>query len=239
MTEEVKKNNKKKRKKNKKIVTEQLAAVDESSAFSETVSEPESENDVLESQSSSDYLLLRKDNPFFQMKLKSYELLIVSLVVFILGLIAFTIKETQLPLPDSVSLPQQEEPAQDFDIQDFENTENVENSATDVLGYTDIGDQYALCSTFFYFIEKPRNPQQAQENLENADNKLLALTQMNLSENSALQERISLLEVLATEELHTPYASELIQKCNTVLLDFNEIYAQQTAMDAAAFSDGN
>lgn len=165
---------------------------------------------------------VEKSTELHPVTLKAYEIYIIAAVIVILALIGYTISRNSLPQPE-VSV--QEEEAV---------TDEVSAEPKNILGFTELKDQYALCANLLFLSQYDSgNEAGSMDILRIANQKYQRLTGELIEQNPAMQaQEMEILRKIVHDEEHPEAKQLLIKDCTEAIAAFEEIYNRQEIIDA-------
>ena len=160
--------------------------------------------------------------------LKSHEIIIIALTIFLLVIIGFTISRN--------SLPQKNPSAGQEAMSSQEQTEAQEPK--DILGYVELKDQYALCANFLFLSQYDAgNESGGMDILKIANEKYQRLTGEMIEQSPAMQPAsMDILRHYLGNEVPQSVKDKLVKDCTNAITIFEEIYNRQAAIDAEALT---
>ena len=166
---------------------------------------------------------VEKSTELHPISLKAYEIYIITAVIAILALIGYTISRNSLPQSE-VSV-QAEEAVTNEDLTELKN----------ILGFTELKDQYALCANLLFLSQYDSGNESAgMDILRIANQKYQRLTGELIEQNPAMQaQEMEILRKIIHDEEHPEAKQLLIKDCTEAIAAFEEIYNRQEIIDAS------
>ncbi len=166
---------------------------------------------------------VEKSTALHPVKLKAYEIYIITAVIVILALIGYTISRN--------SLPQAETDGRTEEAAAGETRTEPQN----ILGFTELKDQYALCANLLFLSQYDSgNESASMDILRIANQKYQRLTGEMIEENPAMQaEEMEILRKIVHDEEHPEAKQALVKDCTEAIAAFEEIYNRQEIIDAS------